>query len=250
MQPSSPRPRARRRRPVHPARFAALVLYLPPVASPTRLNTWLQNPRTRLGLALAALALIAGGLGAWLLRPDAPARPEETLYVIEDLPPPAPEPPPTPPDPAPPKPEPQVQPEEPPPPPQFGMQAEALSEAGEMSVATGNTLMTQADTVVKAPVAELPQAPEFFDQPPRILSAPQAEYPPRALDRGQEGVSRLRIEIDVNGRVTRVSVEKSGGRDFDQSAVAAAKATRFQPFTRGGKPVPMAFLKSYEFVLE
>lgn len=242
------RPRRESRRPVSAERFARLVIYLPPPdafvpgAIPAR--------RKRLLGALALLALSVATLaGFWGTREDAPVAKEE-LFVIEELPPTPETPPPTPPDPAPPKPEPQAIPEEPPPPPQFGMQQEALSEAGDMAVASGNTLMTQADTVVKAPVAELPPAPEFFDKPPRIRSAPDAEYPPRALEIGAQGVSRLRIEIDEKGRVTRVTVEKSGGKDFDKSAMAAARGTVFDPYTRGGKPVSAAFLKSYEFILE
>jgi protein TonB len=232
---------------VHPARFAALVLYLPPVPPSPRLNEWLRDPRTRLGLALAALALIAAGLGAWLLRPDAPARPEETLYVIEDVPP-TPEPPPPVSDPAPPAPPEEIPQEVPPP--QFGLEAEALGEQGDMAVATGNTLMTEADTVVKAPVAALPSLPQLVDQPPKILKGRPPEYPALAHERNLEGLVVVIATLDTEGRVTGVEVEKSAGRYFDPDVVRAVKSLVFQPTIRDGRRVALRVRLPYEFRLD
>jgi protein TonB len=236
----------RLRRSVAPARFATVVLHLPEADATAAPRAWIRDMRL---WALLLLVIAALAAGAWMALREPPAAPaHEEIFVLEELAP-APEIREIPPDPSPPPPEPEAQPQEAPPP-QFGMQQEALSEAGEMAVATGNTLMTQADSVVKAPVAALPATPEFFDQPPRILSAPEIEYPARALEFGLQGTSVIRIVIDTEGKVTRVSVEKSGGKDFDQSALRSARGTRFQPYTKGGKPVLAEFIRPYKFELE
>src|SRR5690606_15503181 len=140
------------------------------------------------------------------------------------------------PDPSPPPPAPvEPAPPEKTPPPQFGLQEEQLSEAGELSVATGNTLMTEADSVVQEPVAALPAVPQVMDQAPRILKGRPPEYPARALERGLEATVVVVISIDTLGRVTQVDVERSGGGLFDGDVIRAVKRLVFQPPVRDGK---------------
>jgi TonB family protein len=119
-----------------------------------------------------------------------------------------------------------------------------------MAVATGNTLMTEADSVVKAPVAALPAMPPLMDQAPRILKGKAPEYPPRALERGLEASLTVLITIDTLGRVTQVEVEKSGGRDFDPEVARSVRQIVFQPPIRDGKRVTARFRQQYEFRLE
>jgi TonB family protein len=136
------------------------------------------------------------------------------------------------------------------PPPQFGLQEEQLSETGDLAVATGNTLMTEADSVVKAPVQALPALPQLVDQAPRILKGRPPEYPMRALERGLEATVVVLITIDTLGRVSRVDVERSGGRDFDPEVLRAVKALVFQPPVRNGKRTAARFRQPYEFKLQ
>lgn len=141
-------------------------------------------------------------------------------------------------------------PEESPPPPQFGLQEDALSETGDLAVATGNTLQVAADTVIALAPPPLPPSPILMDQPPRIVAGVAPEYPPRALDRGLEGVVIALITIDTLGKVTQVAIEKSAGADFDYVVLASAQKTRFQPPMRQGRRVAAKFRRPYEFKLE
>lgn len=181
--------------------------------------------------------------------PPVPPEPEQ-VFLFEELPP-EPEPPARA-DPSPPPPAPPVEKTEapPPPPPQFGLQEEQLSETGELAVATGNTLMTEADSIVKEPVAALPPQPEIMNQAPRILKGRPPEYPVRALERGLEATVVVIISIDTLGRVSQVDMEQSGGRLFDGEVMRAVKRLVFQPPVRDGKRLSARFRQPYEFRLQ
>ncbi len=172
----------------------------------------------------------------------------EQVFLFEELPP---EPqPPARPDPSPPPPAPPVEKPAVAPPPQFGLQEEQLSEAGGLEVATGNTLMTKADSIVKEPVAALPAPPEIMNQAPRILKGRPPEYPMRALERGLEATVVVIISIDTLGRVSQVDIEQSGGGLFDGEVVRAVKRLVFQPPMRDGHRMAARFRQPYEFRLQ
>ncbi len=237
--------RRRKRKSPKPSVFQAVVL---PSLSEKQGRfagaTWIRGSAVFLVLVMVTAIL-------WSPRPK-PLPEKNEIFVFEEesppLPPPPVEPPPPPPDPEPLKPEPL--PEEPPPPPQFGLQEEALSETGDLAVATGNTLQVAADSVISPAPPPLPPAPILMDQPPGILSGVTPEYPPRALDRGLEGTVIALITIDTAGKVTQVIVEKSAGIDFDNVVLASAQKTRFQPPMRHGRRVAAKFRRPYEFKLE
>jgi protein TonB len=239
-----PKPRgkgnpARHRKP-DSHRFAALVMRLPAAR---------ENAFPFLPLGITAVLAAGMAFGAIWGRERAAADPKDDIFVMEEeIPLPPAEPPPPPPDPEPP---PKVVPEvEPPPPPQFGLDDEALGEAGDLAVATGNTIMKEADPIVAPAPPPLPAAPVFVDQAPKILAGDPPEYPARALDRGLEGTVVALITIDTNGTVTHVAIEKSAGADFDGAVLQAARQTRFQPPVRNGRKVPARFRRPFEFGLE
>lgn len=65
-----------------------------------------------------------------------------------------------------------------------------------------------------------------------------APYPPVLKDQGIEGVVRLRILVNSEGRAAEVQlVASSGWRLFDQAALAQARGCRFVPAHRGAQPV-------------
>lgn len=233
--------RARRR--VDVAKFADIRIHLGTAVAPAR------NTRRRLYLALAGIVLLVVAAALWLRPEAAPPAEPEPVFLFEELPPdPQPE---ARPDPSPPPPAPvEPAPPEKTPPPQFGLQEEQLSEAGELSVATGNTLMTEADSVVQEPVAALPAVPQVMDQAPRILKGRPPEYPARALERGLEATVVVVISIDTLGRVTQVDVERSGGGLFDGDVIRAVKRLVFQPPVRDGKRLAARFRQPYEFRLQ
>ncbi len=69
--------------------------------------------------------------------------------------------------------------------------------------------------------------------PPRVLDAPQAEYPAGHQDAAEVD---LRVLIGVAGDVTRVETQKSAGPDFDKAAEAAVTRWKFAPATMNGEP--------------
>jgi len=212
-------------------------------STPTRARN-----RRLVGGALIALSLLTLSVVLMGLREPAARAEPETVFLFEELPPdPAPQ---ARPDPSPPPPVPPVEKPAETPPPQFGMQEAQLSPAGDLSVATGNTLMTEADSVVKTPVAALPAQPQIMDQAPRILKGRPPEYPARALERGLEATVVALISIDTLGRVTQVDLERSGGRDFDPDVIRAVKSLVFQPPVRDGKRMAARFRQPYEFRLQ
>jgi len=63
-------------------------------------------------------------------------------------------------------------------------------------------------------------------------------YPESARRAGIEGTSLLRFEINEQGMVNKVTVEKSAGHeDLDRAAVAAIQRWRFEPARRGSQAV-------------
>jgi TonB family C-terminal domain len=82
-----------------------------------------------------------------------------------------------------------------------------------------------------APVADIAASVDISSKnmnPPR--------YPPAAARAGIEGEVILVIDVDANGNVTNVTVEKSSrNRDLDRAAIEAARKWRFNPATVGGQ---------------
>ena len=82
-----------------------------------------------------------------------------------------------------------------------------------------------------APVADIGASVDISSKnmnPPR--------YPPAAARSGIEGEVILVIDVDANGNVTNVSVEKSSrNRDLDRAAMEAARKWRFNPSIVNGQ---------------
>ena len=94
-----------------------------------------------------------------------------------------------------------------------------------------NILVTLVDAPPPAPVADIGASVDISSKnmnPPR--------YPPAAARSGIEGEVILVIDVDANGNVTNVSVEKSSrNRDLDRAAMEAARKWRFNPSIVNGQ---------------
>jgi TonB family protein len=89
------------------------------------------------------------------------------------------------------------------------------------------------------------------DQPPVAINpVSPVEYPVPLLEQGIEGRVILRLYADslgdLMGDSTRVS-ESSGYPALDSAAVRGARALRFSPALRRGRPVGGAFLQPIHF---
>jgi periplasmic protein TonB len=96
----------------------------------------------------------------------------------------------------------------------------------------------------------LPAAPLRTNREAKPAQTVRAVYPPLALRMGMEGDVTLKIEVDPDGKVTKVEITKSGGPGFDEEALKAVKQSRFEPAQKDGKNVPAEFTYIYRFRLQ
>jgi protein TonB len=152
-----------------------------------------------------------------------------------------------------------AEPDEPPPPPVrkevtpplpvFGLSEDATNKAGDMAVATGNTLMKPSDSMVQKAPPALSLVPVQLDKQPAILLQVIPEYPAWAEEQGVTAMVKLLVTIDPKGQVQDVEIVSAGGNDFARNAVKAVKAMKFQPLVKDGVAFPARFLFTYRFVL-
>jgi protein TonB len=94
-----------------------------------------------------------------------------------------------------------------------------------------------------APVAEI-----FV--PPAFRARQEPAYPDRARRAGIAGVVGVRIALAADGTVRAVELTaSSGSRLLDEAALAAARASTFEPATRNHAPVESEAVASYRFEL-
>lgn len=74
-------------------------------------------------------------------------------------------------------------------------------------------------------------------------------YPPMAKRANIHGTVTLRVLVNKEGIVDSVKVEK-GLKIFHQSAIDAAKATKFRPAKQNDRPVVCWVIMPFTFVIE
>ncbi|MGH7306101.1 MAG: energy transducer TonB [Candidatus Rokuibacteriota bacterium] len=73
-------------------------------------------------------------------------------------------------------------------------------------------------------------------------------YPDAARRAGIQGTTMLRIHIEVDGRVSEVTVARSAGhQSLDEAAAEAVRRWRFEPALNGAGPVSMWAVVPVEF---
>ena len=222
-------------------------------------------PRERVGkreITIVVVLLVAWGSLfslSVILHDKLPLEDLVTIIDVHEAPPPPPPPPkdvPKPKDIEPPKPvppdpdQPPPPPNQPPPEPQFGMSKDATSANGGFAVAIGNTLMKRPDSVVKKMPPPLPAAPIQSNFDVQVVSQAMPVYPDWALDQGVDAVVQALITLDEKGKVSEISITRSGGKDFDESTKRAIRASVFKPLMEGGRAVPCRFVKDFRFTTQ
>lgn len=91
---------------------------------------------------------------------------------------------------------------------------------------------TECTDPVVRPKRKIPVAPKY------TMEARQAEI---------EGVVRVEVTVDETGHVLSARVLSGLGYGLDEAALAAAKATTFEPATRCGKPVVGTAILPFRF---
>jgi len=85
--------------------------------------------------------------------------------------------------------------------------------------------------------------------PPKLLEPVAPNYPEAKRASGESANVTLTLTIDRDGQVTDVAVAESAGAEFDQAAIEAARALRFEPAQKNGAAVSAKIRYLVEFKL-
>ncbi len=85
------------------------------------------------------------------------------------------------------------------------------------------------------------------DKKPRPVYQVPPKYPAALRRQGIEGVVKVELVVDANGRVSNPRVVSSPDRAFEQPAVDAVRQWKFEAGVRGGKPAPFKILVPIRF---
>jgi TonB family protein len=120
-----------------------------------------------------------------------------------------------------------------------------------MTTAQGTAQGTTIEEHPSAPIAPQPPAgPVSISGVPASVAPLLPGYPTRAEAEGREGTVVALVVTDTLGQVVDLRIEKSAGRDFDESVRRAALASRFVVPRREGKALAVAFRMPYRFRLD
>ena len=72
---------------------------------------------------------------------------------------------------------------------------------------------------------------------PVVIHRVEPDYPDEARKARFQGSVMVYVEVDEQGRVRGIRVEKPAGLGLDEKAIEAVKQWRFRPATRDGRPV-------------
>jgi TonB family protein len=122
----------------------------------------------------------------------------------------------------------------------------ALVRRPLFSLLIGLGLVLGQNSVTRRALAQADQPAEASAVvPPRLTTDSPAKYP--AAARRETVKVDLVLDVDVNGAVTNAVVDRSGGPGFDEAALEAAKSLKFEPATRGARPIAARIRFSYTF---
>jgi TonB family protein len=159
-----------------------------------------------------------------------------------------------------PRPQPSAPAAPPPPSPKIGVDESATAERGDIAVATGGSLDGEVGTgtETKEPAPLAPPAPPTATKShfvpiyqvtrlPRATRAIAPEIPAAFRDANREAVVVVEVELDAAGHVTNAKVVRHAEFGLDDAALAAARATEFEPALVGTQPVPVRYQIPYRF---
>ena len=89
-------------------------------------------------------------------------------------------------------------------------------------------------------------------RPPRVLQAPQPDYPAISRDLGEQGVVMLRLAIDADGKLNSrpVVLKSSGFTRLDRAARDGVTRWQFQPAQENGRLVAAVLELPVRFSLD
>lgn len=85
---------------------------------------------------------------------------------------------------------------------------------------------------------------------PTLVKQVEPVFPVSMTDAGVGATVVMEIDIGVDGKVTQVKVVQSGGAEFDEAAMEAARQLEFTPAEFDGKPTPVRIQYASQFVVQ
>jgi periplasmic protein TonB len=143
---------------------------------------------------------------------------------------------------------------------QVGISLSSTTEAGGVAAPVGNTLYGRTPEKAPDPAAVRPYRAENYAPPAELTTLPETiacqlpknEYPEEAKRLGFEGIVRLRLQIDEEGRVSRATVVEDPGHGLAAAAlrsVGTPGRCRFRPARKGDRAVATEIPYSFRFEL-
>jgi protein TonB len=143
--------------------------------------------------------------------------------------------------------------EEPPPMERPKVAVEAESEVAEEAVETIATTEFQEDLIRTMPTGPDIEIVPYYkvEVKPQPVFNPVPKYPELAKQAGIEGTTVVKMLVDIDGSVREVKILKSSGNQMlDQSALAAAKQSKFTPAKQRDKFVRVWVSRPFKFKLQ
>lgn len=128
---------------------------------------------------------------------------------------------------------------------------EQTNKPGGKKMKSKMTLMTMALLFMVSGLWAEPVANMTTSKPQPVggMSALEknVSYPKLAVLEKLEGQVVLNFVVDHHGQVSDISVIKSGGIMFDDSAISAVLKTNWRPANQAGQPVNVSYALPFEF---
>jgi len=137
--------------------------------------------------------------------------------------------------------------------------APSPSEAQAKLIGSAPKVISRLRSAVSGHRPAPPRDPGFEEVPPadsplaKGLRTPvpyrriRPEYTDAASFYGVRATVDIEVDIDVDGRIARTSIERWAGFGLEESVEKAVRAMNWRPAERNGKPLPMRVLLRYNF---
>jgi len=123
-----------------------------------------------------------------------------------------------------------------------------LVGAAVIAAAISNARAQDLGQQFRRPPTEEPKPAPKLTKPPAIKQAVEPVYPAGALDARVSADVTMQVDIDAEGKVTKVTITKPAGQGFDEAAHDAVMQYLFSPAEVDNKPSPIRIEYTLHFV--
>ena len=113
-------------------------------------------------------------------------------------------------------------------------------------------VMPRPVQIVRLPVPPAPPKPRGITAPVSIGVSHSCgnRYPPTAVRLNQQGTTRIKFTVNIDGSVSDVHVMNSSGHEMlDDAAIRCAVVWRYRPAFENGRPVPAQWTANVQWKL-